>query len=52
MNLLQKINEAGTTIVMATHDRGLVDKAQKRVVVLDQGRITRDERGGGYVSEQ
>jgi cell division transport system ATP-binding protein len=52
MNLLQKINEAGTTIVMATHDRGLVDQAQKRVVVLDQGKITRDERGGGYVSEQ
>jgi hypothetical protein len=30
----------------------LVDQAQKRVVVLDQGKITRDERGGGYVSEQ
>jgi cell division transport system ATP-binding protein len=48
MKLLEKINEAGTTIVMATHDRGLVDRAQKRVVVLDQGRIVRDERGAGY----
>ena len=48
MKLLQKINEAGTTIVMATHDRGLVDRAQKRVVVLEQGRIVRDERGAGY----
>ena len=52
MNLLSKINEAGTTIVMATHDRGLVDRAQKRVVVLDQGKIVRDERGAGYVGEQ
>jgi cell division transport system ATP-binding protein len=48
MKLLEKINEAGTTIVMATHDRGLVDRAQKRVVVLEQGRIVRDERGAGY----
>ncbi|MEN9731201.1 MAG: hypothetical protein RL488_511 [Actinomycetota bacterium] len=52
MNLLSKINEAGTTIVMATHDRGLVDRAQKRVVVLEQGKIIRDERSAGYVGEQ
>jgi cell division transport system ATP-binding protein len=52
MRLLEKINEGGTTIVMATHDRGLVDLAQKRVVVLDQGRIVRDERGSGYVGQE
>ena len=52
MNLLSKINEAGTTIVMATHDRGLVDRAQKRVVVLEQGKIIRDERSAGYAGEQ
>jgi cell division transport system ATP-binding protein len=52
MNLLEKINAAGTTIVMATHDRGLVDRAQKRVVVLEQGKIVRDERGAGYGGAQ
>jgi len=52
MRLLEKINEGGTTIVMATHDRGLVDMARKRVVVLDQGRIVRDERGSGYVGQE
>ncbi len=52
MRLLEKINEGGTTIVMATHDRGLVDLARKRVVVLDQGRIVRDERGSGYVGQE
>jgi cell division transport system ATP-binding protein len=50
MKLLEQINAAGTTIVMATHDRGLVDRAQKRVVVLEQGRIVRDERNAGYAS--
>ncbi|MCX8528794.1 MAG: cell division ATP-binding protein FtsE [Rhodoluna sp.] len=52
MNLLEKINAAGATIVMATHDRGLVDRAQKRVVVLEQGKIVRDERGAGYGGAQ
>lgn len=48
MKLLEQINASGTTIVMATHDRGLVDRARKRVVVLEQGRIVRDERDAGY----
>ena len=48
MKLLERINAAGTTIVMATHDRGLVDKAQRRVVELAGGRIVRDERTSGY----
>jgi len=48
MKLLERINASGTTIVMATHDRGLVDKAQRRVVELAGGRIVRDERTSGY----
>lgn len=48
MKLLEQINASGTTIVMATHDRGLVDRARKRVVVLERGRIVRDERDAGY----
>ena len=48
MALLDRINLTGTTIVMATHDVGIVDKGRKRVVELSQGKIVRDERGSGY----
>lgn len=46
MSLLERINASGTTIVMATHDSAIVDRLQKRVVVLSEGNIVRDERGG------
>lgn len=49
MKLLERINAAGTTIVMATHDSGIVDRLQKRVVVLSDGNIIRDELGGYQV---
>jgi cell division transport system ATP-binding protein len=48
MTLLQRINANGTTVVMATHDAGIVDQMQRRVVELVAGQIVRDERGGGY----
>ena len=48
VNLLERISAAGTTIVMATHDRGIVDKLKRRVVVLKEGKIVSDERGVGY----
>ncbi|MBU6143961.1 MAG: cell division ATP-binding protein FtsE [Acidobacteria bacterium] len=48
MALLDRINLSGTTILMATHDRGIVDKGRKRVIELSQGKIVRDERGSGY----
>jgi cell division transport system ATP-binding protein len=48
MQLLYRINRAGTTILMATHDREMVDKMRKRVIALDEGRLMRDERRGGY----
>ena len=51
MQLLYRINRAGTTILMVTHDREMVDKMRKRVIALDSGRLARDERRGGYVSE-
>jgi cell division transport system ATP-binding protein len=51
MQLLYRINRAGTTIVMVTHDREMVDKMRKRVIALDAGRVARDERRGGYASE-
>jgi cell division transport system ATP-binding protein len=51
MQLLYRINRAGTTILMVTHDREMVDKMRKRVIALDDGRLARDERRGGYTSE-
>ena len=51
MQLLNRINTAGTTILMVTHDREMVDKMRKRVIALDQGKLMRDERRGGYETE-
>ncbi len=48
MQLLLRINRTGTTVVVATHDREMVDRMRKRVVALDTGRLVRDERRGVY----
>ena len=48
MQLLYRINRAGTTILMVTHDREMVDKMRRRVIALEDGRLARDERRGGY----
>ena len=48
MGLLERINLSGTTIVMATHDRGVVDQMQKRVVEVSEGKIVRDAQTAGY----
>ncbi len=48
MQLLYRINRTGTTVVMATHDREMVDKMRRRVIALDNGNVIRDERRGGY----
>ncbi|MBE3587260.1 MAG: cell division ATP-binding protein FtsE [Thermoanaerobacteraceae bacterium] len=51
MELFQRINEKGTTIIMATHAWDIVDAMKKRVVALNAGRIVRDEESGGYRDE-
>lgn len=48
MQLLYRINKTGTTVVMATHDREMVDRMRRRVIALEQGRVMRDQRRGGY----
>jgi len=48
MGLLERINLSGTTIVMATHDRGIVDQMQKRVIEVSEGKIVRDAQTAGY----
>jgi cell division transport system ATP-binding protein len=48
MKLLDRINRTGTTVVMATHDRGIVDMMRRRVIELDRGVIVRDQARGVY----
>jgi cell division transport system ATP-binding protein len=48
MQLLYRINRAGTTVIVATHDNVMVDKMRRRVIELRDGRVVRDERAGRY----
>lgn len=48
MRLLDRINRTGTTVVMATHDRGIVDTMRRRVIELDRGVVVRDQARGVY----
>ena len=51
MNLLEDINLRGTTVVVATHAKDIVDKMRKRVIQIEKGEIIRDDKKGGYESE-
>ena len=51
MNLLNDINMRGTTVVVATHAKDIVDKMKKRVIHIRKGEIIRDDKKGGYDSE-
>ena len=48
MDLLERINRTGTTVLVATHDREMVDNMRRRVIALDKGRVTRDQDRGVY----
>ena len=48
MKLLDRINRTGTTVVMATHDREMVDSMRRRVIALEGGHVVRDQERGGY----
>ena len=48
MKLLKNINKAGTTIIMVTHDKTIVNDMKQRVVAIENGRIVRDEKSGVY----
>lgn len=48
MDLLERINRTGTTVLVATHDREMVDNMRRRVIALDRGRLTRDQDRGVY----
>lgn len=51
MNLLDKINERGTTVVVVTHNREIVNTMQKRVITLQHGILMKDQVEGGYINE-
>ncbi|MBI2023886.1 cell division ATP-binding protein FtsE [Candidatus Giovannonibacteria bacterium] len=49
INLLEKINELGTTVILATHDKDVINSLKRRVITLENGRMVRDEKRGRYV---
>jgi cell division transport system ATP-binding protein len=48
MQLIYRINRAGTTVIVATHDSEMVDRMRRRVIEMNEGRVVRDQLGGGY----
>jgi cell division transport system ATP-binding protein len=51
MALLERISSTGTTVIMATHEAGIVDQMKRRVIELVSGQVVRDERHGGYQTQ-
>ena len=49
IEILCKINETGTTVLLTTHNKGVIDNLGKRVITLEQGKITRDDKSGKYM---
>ena len=49
VQILKKINDLGTTVLLTTHNKSVVDSSGRRVVTMDQGRIVRDDKQGKYV---
>jgi cell division transport system ATP-binding protein len=49
VQILKKINDLGTTILLTTHNKGVIDSLGKRVITMERGRITRDDKVGRYV---
>lgn len=49
VQILRKINELGTTVIMTTHNKGVIDEIERRVITMDGGRIVRDDSKGKYV---
>lgn len=49
VQILKKINDLGTTVIMTTHNKGVIDELGRRVITMDSGRIVRDDKEGKYV---
>jgi len=49
VQILKKVNDLGTTIMLTTHNKGVIDSLKKRVVTMDRGKVVRDDREGKYI---
>jgi cell division transport system ATP-binding protein len=49
INILEKINKLGTTVILTTHNKGVIDSLKHRVITLEKGRIIRDDKEGKYI---
>ncbi|NCT01800.1 cell division ATP-binding protein FtsE [Candidatus Parcubacteria bacterium] len=49
VQILRKINDLGTTVIMTTHNKGVIDEIERRVITMDNGRIVRDDSTGKYI---
>ncbi len=49
VQILKKINDLGTTVILTTHNKGVIDSLGKRVITMDEGRVARDDESGHYV---
>jgi len=49
VEILKRINELGTTVILTSHNKGVVDSLGKRVITMDNGRVVRDDKEGRYV---
>ncbi len=49
VQILKKINDLGTTVVLTTHNKGVIDSIGKRVITMENGKVIRDDKGGKYV---
>ncbi len=48
VQILKKINDLGTTVILATHNKGIIDSLNRRVVAMDRGKVVRDDQAGKY----
>ena len=48
VQILKKINDLGTTVILTTHNKGVVDSLGRRVITLDMGKVVRDDKSGKY----
>lgn len=49
VSILEKINKLGTTVILTTHNKGVIDSLKRRVITLEKGRIIRDDKEGKYI---
>jgi cell division transport system ATP-binding protein len=49
VQILKKINDLGTTVILTTHNKGVIDSLKKRVITMDRGKVIRDDREGKYI---